>query len=189
MAKEDYLNWLYERLLAIKDVMSETATIYIHLDWHIGHYVKVLLDEIFGEENFVNEIIWHYTGNSIPTKSYQKKHDTIFIYSKSEEFILNLDDVLLPYSESTLKRYNHIDEKERKQIDELLTRNNNILETIKSDVLCLIGMRTKIKSTGVLSWLPKDIVKLIAKEVWNTRGNIKWLNAVDLYTKDIHSEI
>src|SRR3990170_4885190 len=48
--KEDYLNWLYERLLAIREVLSETGSIYVHLDWHIGHYVKVLLDEVFGEE-------------------------------------------------------------------------------------------------------------------------------------------
>lgn len=48
--KEDYLNWMYENLLAIKSVMSETASIYVHLDWHIGHYVKILMDEIFGED-------------------------------------------------------------------------------------------------------------------------------------------
>ncbi|MCR4437209.1 MAG: DNA methyltransferase [Eubacteriales bacterium] len=56
--KEKYLNWMYENLLAIKSVMSETASIYVRLDWHVSHYVKVLMDEIFGENNFVNEIIW-----------------------------------------------------------------------------------------------------------------------------------
>ena len=54
--KEDYLNWMYENLLAIKSIMSETASIYVHLDWHIGHYVKILMDEIFGADNFINEI-------------------------------------------------------------------------------------------------------------------------------------
>lgn len=58
--KERYLNWMWENLMAIKSVMSETASIYVHLDWHIGHYVKILMDEIFGETNFLNEIIWHY---------------------------------------------------------------------------------------------------------------------------------
>lgn len=58
--KEDYLNWMYENLLAIKSIMSETASIYVHLDTKIGHYVKILLDEIFGEDKFINEIIWHY---------------------------------------------------------------------------------------------------------------------------------
>ena len=56
--KERYLNWMYENLMAIKSVMSEDASIYVHLDYHIGHYVKILLDEIFGEDNFRNEIIW-----------------------------------------------------------------------------------------------------------------------------------
>ena len=51
--KEDYLNWLYERLLAIREIMSETGSIYVHLDWHIGHYVKVLMDEVFGEDNLL----------------------------------------------------------------------------------------------------------------------------------------
>jgi len=51
---------MYENLVAIKSVMSETASIYVHLDWHIGHYVKILLDEIFGEANFRNEIVWYY---------------------------------------------------------------------------------------------------------------------------------
>ncbi len=64
--KEDYLNWMYENLIAIKSVMSETASIYVHLDWHIGHYVKILMDEIFGENNFKNELVWCYRGIAIP---------------------------------------------------------------------------------------------------------------------------
>ncbi len=87
--KEDYLNWLYERLLAIKEVMSETASIYVHLDWHIGHYVKVLLDEIFGEENFRNEIIWGYRTGGTSKNTFAKKHDTILFYSKSDNYNFN----------------------------------------------------------------------------------------------------
>lgn len=89
--KEKYLNWMYENLMAIKSVMSETASIYVHLDWHIGHYVKILLDEIFGEDRFVNEIIWHYAdymqGNA--TNALPKKHDNIFFYTKSENYYYN----------------------------------------------------------------------------------------------------
>ena len=89
--KEDYLNWIYERLLAIREVMSETASIYVHLDWHIGHYVKVMMDEVFGEDNFVNEIIWHYgTGGASKDNSLSRKHDAIFFYAKnSNEFKIN----------------------------------------------------------------------------------------------------
>lgn len=86
--KERYLNWMYENLVAIKAVMCDTASIYVHLDWHIGHYVKILMDEIFGEDNFNNEIIWHYAdymqGNA--TNALPKKHDNIYFYSKSNEY-------------------------------------------------------------------------------------------------------
>jgi len=87
--KEDYLSWLYERLLAIKSVMSDKASIYVHLDWHIGHYVKIMLDEIFGEENFRNEIVWAYRIQGINQKSFARKHDTIFLYSKNENYLFN----------------------------------------------------------------------------------------------------
>ena len=75
------------RLLAIREVMSETASIYVHLDWHIGHYVKVMLDEVFGEENFRNEIIWHYE-NKFKfefTKFFNGDTENIFLYAKSRE--------------------------------------------------------------------------------------------------------
>lgn len=88
--KEDYLNWLYERLLAIKEVMSETASIYVHLDWHIGHYVKIIMDEIFGEENFLNEIIWYYSNKmSRNSKDFARAHDTIFFYTNTDENSFN----------------------------------------------------------------------------------------------------
>ena len=91
--KNQYLNWMYENLMAIKSVMSETASIYLHLDWHIGHYVKVLMDEVFGEANFRNEIIWHYTnkmsGNQ-ESHDFVCEHDTIFFYSKSKENVFNV---------------------------------------------------------------------------------------------------
>lgn len=80
--KEDYLNWMYENLMAIKSIMSETASIYMHLDWHIGHYVKILMDEVFGEDNFVNEIIWSYrSGGASKKASIARKHDSIYFYT------------------------------------------------------------------------------------------------------------
>ncbi len=88
--KEDYLNWMYENLTAIKSVMKQTSGIYVHLDWHIGHYVKILLDEIFGEDNFRNEIIWYYynkfQGN---VQRFASNHDVILSYKKSEGFLFN----------------------------------------------------------------------------------------------------
>ncbi len=112
--KEDYLNWLYERLLAIKEVMSETASIYVHLDWHIGHYVKILMDEVFGEENFKSEVIWKYFGPTSGKKKYPNKHDTIYFYTISGNYFFDFDACLVNYDEKAIKRYDKTDESGRK---------------------------------------------------------------------------
>ena len=109
--KEDYLNWMYENLTAIKSIMSENASIYVHLDWHIGHYVKILMDEIFGEDNFVNEIVWCYTGTGKATQYFKRKHDCIFLYSKSENIIFNSVEVGIPFGDNQKKKYTGKDEK------------------------------------------------------------------------------
>ena len=109
--KERYLNWMYENLMAIKSVMSETASIYVHLDWHIGHYVKILMDEIFGEDNFRNEIIWHYSTLGRPKDRFALKHDTIFCYGISENTFFNEIGARIPYTEEYLKsHFRDIDE-------------------------------------------------------------------------------
>ena len=93
--KEKYLNWMYENLCAIKSVMSDNASIYVHLDWHVGHYVKVLMDEIFGEDNFVNDIVWYYY-NKMPDMRkplFTRSHDRILVYANdktSAERVFNL---------------------------------------------------------------------------------------------------
>lgn len=103
--KEAYLNWMYENLVAIKSVMSPTASIYVHLDWHIGHYVKVLMDEIFGEDNFQNDIIWAYYGFKRSTaRKFPQKHDTIFYYVYSQDsYVWNTQ--YRPHSEEYLSRF------------------------------------------------------------------------------------
>ena len=89
--KEKYLSWMYENLMAIKSVMSETASIYVHLDYHIGAYVKILMDEVFGEANCVNEIVWRRKGGTAlgSMNTLSVAYDTIYWYSKSEEYLIN----------------------------------------------------------------------------------------------------
>ncbi len=104
--KEDYLNWMYTNLVAIKSVMSERASIYVHLDYHIVHYVKILLDEIFGEDRFVNEIIWQRTDpHNDAKKQLGRLHDTILWYSNDENYIYNYADVVEELSKAALKEY------------------------------------------------------------------------------------
>ena len=105
--KEKYLNWMYENLMSIKSIMSETAQIYVHLDYHTGHYIKVLMDEVFGEDKFRNEIVWCYNGGAVPVGEFPRKHDNIFRYSMSEnEWVFNTQ--YRPYNELTAQRMQHI---------------------------------------------------------------------------------
>ncbi|MDO8350219.1 MAG: site-specific DNA-methyltransferase [Gallionella sp.] len=85
-----YLAMIVPRLVLMRELLSDSGSIYVHLDWHVGHYVKLMLDEVFGKESFFNEIIWHYPdklqGN---IKGLPKNHDAIFAYRKSKEAIWN----------------------------------------------------------------------------------------------------
>ena len=82
-----YLKMIYPRLALMRELLSEKGSIYVHIDWHVGHYVKILLDDIFGKNNFVNEIIWHYKTGGATDRYFNRKHDTLFLYSKGNNYI------------------------------------------------------------------------------------------------------
>ena len=110
--KEHFLNWMYENLMAIKSVMSDTASIYVHLDYHIGHYVKILMDEIFGEENFRNEIVWKRSTAHSDSEYYGNNFDMIFFYTKSSSAVFNT--VYQDYEDDYLARFSQSDPDGRK---------------------------------------------------------------------------
>ena len=134
--KEKYLNWMYENLLAIRSVMSENASIFMHLDWHICHYVKILMDEIFGEESFVNEIIWRntvFTGSSKAiANKYPVNHNTIFWYCMGE-YVFNKPRV--EYDEDYYKRFSNPDNDPNGpwQSVSLKSYSQDTLERLKSE--------------------------------------------------------
>ncbi|MEK7099367.1 MAG: DNA methyltransferase [Patescibacteria group bacterium] len=86
---DSYLDMLYPRLQLMKRLLAPDGSIYVHLDWHIGHYVKVMMDEIFGKDNFINEIVWAYTGPRKAGRYFTRKHDVVFLYSKSDNYVFN----------------------------------------------------------------------------------------------------
>ena len=152
--KEKYLSWMYENLMAIKSVMSESASIYVHLDWHIVHYIKVLMDEIFGEDNFINDITWkRQTSSGFKGKNAMgKNHDNILVYVKSDSFLYNT--IYLPYSEEYIaKRFSHVEivnGKERRFKDAFLgtATTDDTIARLKSENRIYYtengGMRLKI---------------------------------------------
>lgn len=102
-----YLKMIYKRLVLMKELLSSNGCIYVHIDWHVGPYVKTILDDIFGKENFVNEIVWSYSWGIRTDSRWNRKHDTIYMYSKSAENIkFNANEVLeeRQVSESTANR-------------------------------------------------------------------------------------
>ena len=86
-----YLEYMYPRLVLMRELLSERGSIYVHIDWHVGHYMKIILDDIFGKENFRNEIVWYYPGREKGSLTkFQSKHDVILFYSNSENTLINL---------------------------------------------------------------------------------------------------
>ena len=100
-----YLKMIYPRLMLMKEMLSEKGSIYVHIDWHIGAYVKVVLDEIFGKENFRNEIIWKrgtVKGAKAVGNQFARNHDMILYYSKGNDYVYHTQ--YLPYSEEYIKQ-------------------------------------------------------------------------------------
>jgi site-specific DNA-methyltransferase (adenine-specific)/adenine-specific DNA-methyltransferase len=93
-----YLTWLNARLLEMKRLLKPSGSIFVNLDWHAAHYVKVELDKIFGYENFLNEIIWCYSTSGRTKKWFSKKHQTILVYGKTKEPYWNDKEARIPYS-------------------------------------------------------------------------------------------
>ncbi len=89
---EYYIANMTERLLLMKKLLSDDGLIWVHLDWHSSHYVKLVLDDIFGEKNFVNEIIWCYKSGGSGKKHFSRKHDTILVYSKSSKYSIHIPE-------------------------------------------------------------------------------------------------
>ena len=108
-----YLKYVYERLVLMKELLAENGSIYVHLDWHVSHYVKVTMDEIFGYDNFINEIIWDKGFRGTEAKNiYQHAHDAVLYYGKSKYYVWNQQGQ--PYKDEDMGRYNQIDEKGRR---------------------------------------------------------------------------
>ena len=82
----EYLRMCSGRLMMMKELLADDGLIWVHLDWHVVHYVKILMDEIFGEKNFINEIIWNYKSGGTSKRHFSRKHDTILVYSKTGKY-------------------------------------------------------------------------------------------------------
>lgn len=91
---DEYLQFMYERFIMLKELLSDKGTIYVHCDWHKSHYLRAIMDEVFGVDNFRNEIVWWYLWGGRGKNQWNSKHDSILFYSKSDSWTFNYMDVL-----------------------------------------------------------------------------------------------
>ena len=105
----EFLEFLRRRLIIAKEILSEDGSIYVHIDQKMGHYVKVIMDEVFGKNSYKSEIIWKYFGPTASQNNYPKKHDTIFFYTKSNNYYFDASATLIDYDEKAIKRYDKVD--------------------------------------------------------------------------------
>ena len=81
--QDSFIAMIYERLSLMRDLLADDGSIYVHCDWRVNSYIRMVLDEVFGKENFLNELSWHYRKWSLPVKFFQRNHDTIYYYAKN----------------------------------------------------------------------------------------------------------
>ncbi len=165
-----YLIWLNARLYEMKRLLKDTGSIYVHLDWHASHYVKVEMDKIFGVDNFKNEIIWCYGGYVHNKNSYNKKHDTILFYSKTDNWIFNANEILEELSESAKKKYKLKDEngyyriRGRNLKDSHLKHTTDLTPEIEKKYPDLVYRQYLGDGKLPSDWFFMDFINQVAKE-------------------------
>lgn len=103
-----YIEWMRDRLFPLRRVLKATGSLYLHCDWHAAHYLKQMLDEVFGANfhgnagGFQNEIVWYYRGGGVSPRRWGRRHDSIFFYTKGKSWTFNVDPVRTEYSESVM---------------------------------------------------------------------------------------
>ena len=110
LSGSEFIEFIRKRLILAKELLSNDGVIFVHLDQKMVHYIKVIMDEIFGKNNFRNEIIWKYFGPTSTEKNFPRKHDIILFYSKSSDYYFDSNASLINYDEKAIKRYDKVDE-------------------------------------------------------------------------------
>jgi adenine-specific DNA-methyltransferase len=104
---DSYLQWFYETVLLLRDLLSDRGAIVVHLDYRVGQYAKVILDEVFGSERLINELIWYYTGAGVPNDRPARRHDNLLWYANGASWTFNADEVRTEYADTTKERFSH----------------------------------------------------------------------------------
>lgn len=132
-SNDEYLQFMYERLIILRELLSDTGTLYLHCDWHKSHHLRMLMDEVFSPSNFINEIVWGYEDiGSRAVKYFKRKHDTILMYSKTASDERTFNILRKRLSESTIKRYQpYFDDEGKISYQKLKETNPGVFAKLK----------------------------------------------------------
>ncbi len=160
---DEYLQFMYERLVLLRELLSDTGVIYLHCDWHRAHQIRCVMDEVFGINRFVNEVIWHYSGAGVPKGCWAKRHDNLLLYSKTEHYTFNADEVRTEYAATTLERFSHAINNVRGGID-FGPQELNPLGKYPEDVLDVsIEAPSDNRRTGYPTQKPEALLEKLIK--------------------------
>lgn len=161
--KDEYLQFMYERFIIMRELLSDKGSIYVHVDWHKVAQLRLIMDEVFGDDNFINEVIWHYSGAGTPKGYWAKRHDNILLYGKSNTIIFNADEVRTDYAEATKERFSHTIRNVRGNND-FGTQTLNPLGKYPEDVLDIsIEAPSSNKRTDYPTQKPEKLLETLIK--------------------------
>ncbi len=146
--KDEYLQFIYERLLILKELLADTGSIYVHCDWHKGSHIKLILDEVFGERDSNNSIIWKYSTSGAYPRFFAKNYDVIFRYSKSDNYTFNY--------EKMFDKYDYLSKKEDGQ--EIIEQDGEKYYKYNGELRTFNKQLTEV-------WLDIDKIKRDGKEI------------------------
>lgn len=160
---DEYLQFMYERLVILRELLSDSGCIYLHCDWHKAHHLRMLMDEVFGPDKFVNEVIWHYSGAGTPKGCWAKRHDNLFLYSKTSNYTFNADEVRTEYAAATVERFSHAINNVRNGVN-FGTQSLNPLGKYPEDVLAVsIEAPSANIRTGYPTQKPEALLEKLIK--------------------------
>ncbi|NMG83470.1 MAG: site-specific DNA-methyltransferase [Methanosarcinales archaeon] len=157
---DSFIAMIYERLVLMRDLLADDGSIYVHCDWRVNSYIRLVPDEVFGKNNFQNEIIWHFIKGASGNSRFGRKHQTILWYGKSENYIFNRNEIGVEYNPETIARAKRGEARYNVTAEELEKKGKNPGD-VWYDLYPVQG--NSIENTGYATQKPEALLERIIK--------------------------
>ena len=173
---DEYLQFMYERLIILRELLSDNGSIYVHCDYRKAHHLRAIIEEIFGINNLQNEIIWCYRGMVVSKTHFVRRHDTILFATKTQNYPFNWEQITEPLEESTIKKYKNIDKNGRRfrlhgrNISGSPIQNNTDIDVSwleKAPELCRVDYLDEKLGSKPRDWFVMDYINVMSDERLN----------------------